>query len=169
MKFVGKFMFWPKVEDYTPKLLYFKGTNLCMKKIFLLLLLSAYLPICAQESFEQAARRILQQQEKDWNNGNIDAFMQSYWNSDSLLFVGRNGPVYGYTATLKNYHKNYPDTIAMGKLQFNLISLKSVGADHGFVLGEFVLTRRNDRPTGYFTLWFRKINGSWKIVSDHTS
>jgi hypothetical protein len=32
-----------------------------------------------------------------------------------------------------------------------------------------VLTRRNDRPTGYFTLWFRKINGTWKIISDHTS
>jgi hypothetical protein len=24
-------------------------------------------------------------------------------------------------------------------------------------------------PCGYFTLWFRKINGEWKIVCDHTS
>jgi ketosteroid isomerase-like protein len=169
MNYGDKFRFRAEGRDYRLKLMYIKGTNQYMKKIFLLLLLSAYMPICAQESFEQAARRILQQQEKDWNNGNIDAFMQSYWNSDSLLFVGRNGPVYGYTATLNNYHKNYPDTIAMGKLQFNLISVRSVGADHGFVLGQFVLTRRNDRPSGYFTLWFRKINGSWKIVSDHTS
>lgn len=169
MNYGDKFRFRAEGRDYRLKLMYIKGTNQYMKKIFLLLLLSAYLPICAQESFEQAARRILQQQEKDWNNGNIDAFMQSYWNSDSLLFVGRNGPVYGYTATLKNYHKNYPDTIAMGKLHFNLISMKSVGAEDGFVLGQFILTRRNDRPTGYFTLWFRKINGSWKIVSDHTS
>ena len=152
-----------------PKIDVLYCTIQCMKKILLLLFLSAYLPICAQESFEQAARLILQQQEKDWNKGNIDGFMQSYWNSDSLLFVGKNGPVYGYAATLANYHKNYPDTMAMGKLHFNLLSLRSVGTDHGFVLGQFVLTRRNDRPTGYFTLWFRKINGTWKIISDHTS
>jgi ketosteroid isomerase-like protein len=140
-----------------------------MKTLIFLFLLSIAVPGISQESFEQAARRILQQQEQDWNSGNIDAFMESYWKSDSLLFVGKNGPVYGYAATLANYHKNYPDTLAMGKLQFNLLSFRSVGADHGFVLGQFVLTRRNDRPSGYFTLWFRKINGTWKIISDHTS
>jgi ketosteroid isomerase-like protein len=140
-----------------------------MKTLITLFLLSIAVPGISQESFEQAARRILQQQERDWNSGNIDAFMQSYWNNDSLLFVGKNGPVYGYAATLANYHKNYPDTIAMGKLHFNLLSFRNVGEDHGFVLGQFVLTRRNDRPSGYFTLWFRKINGAWKIISDHTS
>ena len=77
-----------------------------MKTLIFLFLLSIAVPGISQESFEQAARRILQQQEQDWNSGNIDAFMESYWKNDSLLFVGKNGPVYGYAATLANYHKN---------------------------------------------------------------
>ncbi|MFN4974425.1 MAG: YybH family protein [Bacteroidota bacterium] len=140
-----------------------------MKRIFLLLLLGCSLYTQAQESFENAARRILQQQSQDWNRGDLSAFMQGYWNSDSLLFVGRNGPVYGYTTTLNNYRKNYPDTLVMGKLQFNLLSLQQLSDEHGFVLGQYILTRRTDRPTGFFTLWLRKIKGQWKIVADHSS
>lgn len=140
-----------------------------MKRIFLLLLLGCSLYTQAQEAFEIAARRILQQQSQDWNRGDLSAFMQGYWNSDSLLFVGRNGPVYGYTTTLNNYRKNYPDTLVMGKLQFNLLSLQQLSDEHGFVLGQYILTRRADRPTGFFTLWLRKIKGQWKIVADHSS
>jgi len=35
--------------------------------------------------------------------------------------------------------------------------------------GSWVLERENDRPEGHFLLIWRKIEGKWKIVVDHTS
>lgn len=55
---------------------------------------------------EKAIRNILQQQTVAWNKGDIDSFMKGYRNSDSLMFIGKNGVTYGYTNTLQNYKKN---------------------------------------------------------------
>jgi len=141
-----------------------------MKSFFVcLLLLLAFHQLSAQANFNQSVRNIMQAQTQAWNKGNIAEFMQGYWNSDSLLFVGKNGPVYGYTTTLENYKKNYPDTVVMGKLQFNLLSIQQISPTHGFVLGKFLLTRKIGDASGYFTLWLRKINGKWLIIADHTS
>ncbi|MBU3743378.1 MAG: nuclear transport factor 2 family protein [Sediminibacterium sp.] len=134
-----------------------------------LLLLLASNKLTAQTNFTQSVRNIMQAQTQAWNKGNIAEFMQGYWNSDSLLFVGKNGPVYGYATTLENYKKNYPDTVVMGKLQFNLLSIQQLSPTHGFVLGKFLLTRKIGNASGYFTLWLRKINGKWLIIADHTS
>jgi hypothetical protein len=54
---------------------------------------------------EVAIRQTLNRQVKDWNTGNVDDFMKGYWKSDSLLFIGKNGPKYGYNTTLENYKK----------------------------------------------------------------
>ena len=140
-------------------------------KFFLLclLLLLNFSKLSAQANFTESVRNIMQAQTQAWNKGNIAEFMQGYWNSDSLLFVGKNGPVYGYTTTLENYKKNYPDTVVMGKLQFNLLSIQQISPTHGFVLGKFLLTRKIGNASGYFTLWLRKIDGKWLIIADHTS
>lgn len=95
--------------------------------------------------------------------------MQSYWHSDSLLFVGSGGPTYGWKTTLDHYKKNYPDTVAMGKLAFDILEVKMLSAYNSFVLGRWHLARKTGDIGGYFTLLFRKINGMWVIVADHTS
>jgi len=123
----------------------------------------------AQPKDEQAVRAVLQLQTTAWNQGNIDAFMQSYWKSDSLLFVGKTGPTYGWQNTLEGYKKRYPDTTAMGKLQFTLLELKPLGTEYYFVLGKFHLQRTIGNLSGIFTLLFKKLHGQWVIISDHTS
>jgi len=123
----------------------------------------------AQSKDEKAVRDVLQLQTTAWNNGNIDAFMQSYWKNDSLLFVGKSGPTYGWQNTLEGYKKRYPDTTAMGKLQFTLLQVKPLGSEYYFVLGKFHLQRTIGDLSGIFTLLFRKVNGKWVIISDHTS
>lgn len=123
----------------------------------------------AQNSDEQAIRKILANQPLYWNKGNIDAFMQGYWKSDSLLFVGKNGPNYGYKKTLENYKKSYPDTTIMGKLSFDILKVEKLSPDRYFVLGKWMLKRTVGDVGGYYTLLFRKINGQWVIVADHSS
>ena len=91
----------------------------------------------AQNKEELAIREILSNQTKAWNKGDLKSFMVGYWENDSLVYVGKNGPSYGYATTLNNYKKNYPDTSHMGKLKFELISFKPLNKDHYFVLGKF--------------------------------
>jgi hypothetical protein len=64
----------------------------------------------AQTSDEQAIREILKKQTEGWNQGNIEKYMKTYWQSDSLIFVGKKGLTYGYKNTLENYKKSYPDS-----------------------------------------------------------
>ena len=124
----------------------------------------------AQKSDDKKAiLNLLEQQRSGWNRGDLKAYMQGYWNSDSLLFVGKNGPTYGWQKTLDNYKKGYPDKNAMGFLTFGIKKIELLSKDQAFVLGSWNLKRANDEPKGYFTLWLRKIEGLWKVVADHSS
>jgi uncharacterized protein (TIGR02246 family) len=139
------------------------------KSIFAFCLAIGALSSSAQTEDETAIRRVMDAQVKAWNNGDIDSFMQTYWQSDSLLFVGHDGPSYGWQATLEHYKEAYPDTAAMGKLSFNLLQLRPLSGEYYFVLGGWHLNRTVGDAGGYFTLIFRKINGRWLIIADHSS
>ncbi len=104
-----------------------------------------------------------------WNSGDIDAYMETYWKSDSLLFIGKSGPTYGWEQTKKNYKKGYPDTAAMGKLRFELIQMKRLSVMYYSVVGKWFLKRSIGDIGGAFTLIFRKIKGKWVIIQDHSS
>lgn len=126
--------------------------------------------ICfAQTKDEMAITTILQTQETNWNNGALESFMEGYWRNDSLLFIGKSGTTYGWQKTLDNYKKGYPDTAAMGKLHFTLLQLKPLSQDFYFVVGKWYLERSIGDLNGHFTLLFKKINGKWFIVADHSS
>lgn len=122
-----------------------------------------------QSKDETAVRNLLATQNAAWNRGDIDAFMVGYWENDSLMFIGKSGITYGYKNTLANYKKNYPDTTVMGKLTFTLIHLKQLSPEYFHVTGKYHLTRTIGDASGHFTLVFRKINGQWVIISDHSS
>lgn len=132
-----------------------------------LLILASCLFLKAQD--RQAIIKVLETQRLSWNNGDIDGFMQGYWKSDSLMFVGKSGPVYGWQKTLDRYKRSYPDKAAMGKLTFTILKVDLLDKTNAFMFGAWRLDRDKDTPGGYFTLWFRKINGVWVIVVDHTS
>lgn len=118
---------------------------------------------------ESAIRNILATQTAAWNSGNIDTFMKGYWENDSLMFIGKSGVTYGWTNTLNNYKKGYPDTAAMGKLTFNLIQVKKLSNQYYHVTGKWFLKRSIGDIGGHYTLLFQKINGRWVIISDHSS
>lgn len=140
-----------------------------MKLLLTILTTLTLLTGYSQSKDEQAIRSILANQTKYWNMGNIESFMQGYWKNDSLLFVGRTGPKFGFKTTLENYQKNYPDTVVMGKLSFDILKVEKLSPNHYFVLGKFMLKRSIGDVSGYYTLLFRKINNQWVIVADHSS
>ena len=140
-----------------------------MKKILLLIGIIISLSSMAQTKDEQIIRKMLADQISFWNKGDIPGFMQGYLENDSLVFIGKNGPTYGYNNTLRNYQKNYPNKDYMGVLNFDILSVQAIEKDHFFVIGKFMLQRKVGDASGHFTLIFKRINGVWKIVSDHSS
>jgi ketosteroid isomerase-like protein len=123
----------------------------------------------AQDSDEQQIRSILDRQVAAWNSGDLRAFMNGYWENDSLMYIGKGGVTYGYASTLQSYIRNYGDTARMGKLSFQLLHVQRLAADVYFVVGKWSLRRSAGDTGGHYTLVWRKINGRWVIVSDHSS
>lgn len=123
----------------------------------------------AQSKNEKAIRRILDTQTESWNRGDLENFMNGYWENDSLMFIGKSGITYGYTNTLNNYKKGYPDTTAMGKLSFNIITVKRLSRKYYHVVGKWHLKRSIGDLSGHYTLLFEKVNGNWVVIADHSS
>jgi ketosteroid isomerase-like protein len=139
-----------------------------MKTILTFFFLFLGFIVSAQDS-EKEIKKVLNAQIEAWNKGNMEEYMKGYWNSDSLVFIGKNGPKYGWKTTLENYKKSYPDQSSMGILSFDITKVELINSDHAFVIGKWKLKREKDEPKGYFTLLFKKINGDWVIVADHSS
>ncbi|WP_461788424.1 YybH family protein [Pedobacter sp.] len=141
-----------------------------IRKIIFVLLIA-----CTNVVFAQTAKdkteilKVLENQRQAWNRGDMNDYMAGYWKSDSLLFVGKSGPTYGWQKTLDNYKKGYPDKTAMGFLTFGIKKVEFLAKDKAFVLGSWNLKRDKDEPKGYFTLLLSKIDGAWKVVVDHSS
>jgi ketosteroid isomerase-like protein len=140
-----------------------------MKKIFAAFLLLSSTHLFAQSKNESAIRQLLDRQTTAWNQGDVVSFMNGYWENDSLMFIGKTGVTYGWANTLNNYKKGYPDTTAMGKLSFTLISVKQLSKKYYHVVGKWFLKRSIGDLSGHYTLLFKKINGQWVIVADHSS
>ena len=140
-----------------------------MKPYLLLICLLLSATAGAQSNDETAIRQLLDKQTAAWNQGDIDRFMDGYWENDSLMFIGKSGVTYGWTNTLNNYKRGYPDTAAMGKLRFELLTVKRLSDEYYFVVGKWFLQRSIGNIGGHYNLLFRKINGKWAIIADHSS
>ena len=141
-----------------------------MRKLLLLsILIGCCLVSPAQKNARQKILTLLDSQNQAWNRGDLEGFMKGYWENDSLRFIGKSGITYGYNNTLNNYKRGYPDTAAMGKLQFTILVVKKLSPRYYEVVGKWYLKRSIGDVSGHYTLLLRKINSKWVIVSDHSS
>ena len=145
----------------------------CKITIILLILITFFGTYsCKQKDNSQdsaAIRLVMQKAQEGWNSGNLDEYMESYWKSDSLIFVGGKKISYGWNTTFKNYQKTYPDKSTMGKLTFSHIQIFFKNNNTAVITGAWKLTREKDILEGRYTLIFRKLPIGWRIVYDHSS
>jgi|SRR6478735_1533826 len=121
------------------------------------------------ESAKIGTKTVLEQQVIDWNKGDMNGYMQGYWKSDSLEFIGKTGVTYGWENTLQKYMRSYPNAAAMGQLNLTVLRVENINSTNAYVTGKWNLIREAGNLEGYFTLLFRKIDNEWKIISDHSS
>ena len=116
-----------------------------------------------------AIKKMLKAQQECWNNGDIDGFMQGYWNSEDLVFTSLNHkPAYGWQNTLKRYKKRYPTRSAMGELVFEILDLQLISEKNANLKGNWKLIRKNDQPNGMFWCDLGKFDDNWVITKDST-
>ena len=116
-----------------------------------------------------AITKILDAQQNNWNEGNVDAFLEGYWHSPDLTFSGTGGIARGWDGVLARYKKNYPDRAAMGRLDFYDLEFRFLGPDAALVLGHWHLARAQGDIGGIFSLVWQRFPEGWRIVHDHTS
>ena len=141
-----------------------------MKKVLMIYCLFCGLSLVAQKH-DKDVNQVLDNmkiQEESWNKGDVRGFMNYYWKSDSLKFIGSKGITYGWQKTLDNYIKGYPTKEAMGFLTFTILEATQLSETSIYVIGKWEL--KKEKPSGgHFTLLWKKINNQWVIVADHTS
>lgn len=141
-----------------------------MKKLLIIYCMFCGLSLVAQNHGKEVNQVLenMKIQEESWNKGDVRGFMNYYWNSDSLKFIGSKGITYGWQKTLDNYIKGYPNKEAMGILTFTILEATQLSETSIYVIGKWEL--KKEKPSGgHFTLLWKNINGKWVIVADHTS
>lgn len=127
-------------------------------------------PQVDQDKVIESIKNKMSNQELSWNNGDIPGFMEHYWKSDSLMFIGKSGITYGWQSTLDNYLESYPDQKNMGTLTFENEIIRFVDNETVQVIGKWKLTRPDlDNLGGHYSLIWQKKDGEWVIISDHSS
>lgn len=111
---------------------------------------------------------IMDKQSAAWNRGDIAEFMKPYWRDDRMTFSSGGTTERGWEPTYQRYKKKYPDQATMGKLVFGNLESQELGSDVILMLGTWKLERA-DPAQGNFSLVWKRIDGQWVIVHDHSS
>ena len=122
-------------------------------------------------SAHDAVKVVLDIQATAWNKGDLEGFMQGYWQDDQLSFYSGNSIRAGFEETIARYRQTYQANDAeMGQLRFDDLQFESLSPDIVLVKGRWHLTQSKAMPEGLFTLIVKRFpHIGWKIVHDHTS
>ncbi|MEO1243118.1 MAG: DUF4440 domain-containing protein [Pseudomonadota bacterium] len=105
-----------------------------------------------------------------WNEGNLDAFMETYWKSDKLKFVSGNKVTQGWSATQKKYRERHGDNDGdLGRLSLDKTDFVQITDDVGVVTGRFNLVKDGASNAGAFSLVMKRVDGMWRIAHDHST
>jgi uncharacterized protein (TIGR02246 family) len=119
-----------------------------------------------------AVPAMLRASAEDWNNGDLDGFLDDYLDSPETAFVGSDVS-FGVEEIRARYLRSYWSTgRPEGLLAFEDIHVRPLGADHALARGRYVLTDRStgaQTSTGMFTLVLVRTPDGWRIIHDHSS
>jgi ketosteroid isomerase-like protein len=107
---------------------------------------------------------------KSWNEGDINGYLQGYADLPSVRYVGGKKVVVGK----ENVSKLFQERGARGRLSLVHFESDCVSATDAICFGKYRLVEtisedQEENHEGCFTIHLRRIDGSWKILSDHSS
>lgn len=111
---------------------------------------------------------LMNQSAKDWNEGNLDAFMALY--DTASTFMLPNGPV-GISGMKENYQKSFFNgKMPKQNLRYEEMVVRPLGKNYALLTGKFVLFGNDLKErSGRYSLVFVQRKEGWKILHDHSS
>lgn len=126
-------------------------------------------PTSTQKEDIELISALIHQQQNDWNEGDIDGYMNGYWHSDKLQFIVKKHIRKGFDLVSANYKRHYHSKELMGKLSFDQLEYQALDEAHTIyqVTGNWKVEAK-DTSDGNFSLILKKFDKDFKIIIDHT-
>jgi uncharacterized protein (TIGR02246 family) len=122
----------------------------------------------AQSKDEKAILAVMREEERAWNSGNIEAYVDLYAPSDSTRMIFSKGSVYGKDSILAFYKKYWPKE-KMGQLTLDGERLERLSKAYYYVSGFFHVRYPDGKSVnGRFSGLMKKIKGRWYLYTDHS-
>jgi uncharacterized protein (TIGR02246 family) len=132
----------------------------------------------------QQTRRMTEQQVRDafdmwtaaWNRGDAVGYLAAY--SETARYVSGSHILLGKSNISRHFLlQQKKDTHSMSSgtatLSLNALEVELLGAEDALAFGQFQLLNKKEEKrilsSGVFTVHLRRIDGAWKIQSDHSS
>lgn len=114
--------------------------------------------------------RFLEASAEAWNGGDLEAFMAGFARAPSTTYVSGGELRVGWDAIREHYAPRFLPGAARDSLRFEDARARPLGQRHALVTARWVL-ERDGTPVarGPFTLVLVRVEGSWRILHDHTS
>jgi len=125
-------------------------------------------------SKERASREhvlaVLATQAEAWNRGDLDGYMDGYWDNPELEFISGPTTTKGFQPVKDRYFQRYKaNGQEMGQLTFSELEYRR-RADRGAeVTGLWRVVKTTDTLSGGFTVQLREFDFGWKVVQDTTT
>jgi len=105
-----------------------------------------------------------------WTSGDLNGFMDSYENSNTITYVTPKGVVHGRDAIRDRYAPRFVPGAMHDALSFENVEIDLMAPDVANVIAFYRLTR-GDSTTAYgpTTVVMRRRDGHWRIIHDHSS
>lgn len=141
--------------------------NSLLRIILLILLPGMNSAAFSQSKDVKAILEVMREEERTWNNGDIEGYVNLYAPEDSTRMILTKGAAYGKEAILAFYKKYWPKE-KMGKLSLESDSIEKLSKKYYYVSGYFhVTTPEGKKIDGRFSGLMKKIKGKWYLYTDH--
>lgn len=122
----------------------------------------------SQSKDEKAILAVMREEERTWNAGNIEAYVDLYAPSDSTRMIYSRGAVYGKDSILAFYKKYWPKE-KMGQLTLDGERMEKLSKNYYYVSGFFHVRYTDGKIiNGRFSGLMKKINKRWYLYTDHS-
>ena len=117
-----------------------------------------------KEIYDQVNRAV-----EAWNRHDLDAYLDGFWRSDSLILVVEGETVRGWDLLSKALHTGYPNPTEMGNVTLDRVQVQMLSSDLALALTWDTVSFPKKKEFGTSTIVMKKLPEGWRVAVMHTS
>jgi hypothetical protein len=127
----------------------------------------------ATDAFTQEVQAVFRGWTEKWNAGDLEGYLAAYADSDQTRVCGGSKVIRGKEKSAAHYREQGGASGQLSVVEFEaqgIGGIEGLNVNDGLVFGQFELVLEDGtRHTGAFTVHVQKIDGLWRILSDHSA